>query len=87
MNTTHEEKTLTTADFAEAVAPIADGQQLKRIRRSRLAPASGNGLGGLAGGQRAFELVRSDENAHGQSLGLQVESQKSGVCENPPKRD
>ena len=48
-------------DFAKSITAIGHGEQAAGILRSHRAPAAGDGVGRRAGGERAFELVRSDE--------------------------
>ena len=56
-----------TEHFAKSIATIGHGKQPSGILRSHLTPAAGDGVGRLAGGERAFELVRSDEQLQRQN--------------------
>ena len=49
-------------DFAESIPPIAHGQQFKVVQRPFGSPTGRHGVRRLLGRQRAFELVRNDEN-------------------------
>ena len=54
-------------DFAEAVAAVAHGQQLQLILRTRTGPAAPDGFGSNLGGEGSLELVRRDDDFHGQT--------------------
>jgi len=47
---------------AEAIAPVAHGQQFEIVLGPRFSPAAGDGLGRLAGGEAALKLVRHNQN-------------------------
>ena len=50
-------------NLPKAIAAVADGQEGEAILGPGLAPPGGDGFGGGLCSERAFELVRGDENA------------------------
>jgi hypothetical protein len=46
--------------FPKSIAPVRDWEQFERIVWPDPAPAASDGLRRRAGGQRAFEFIRSD---------------------------
>ena len=53
-----------THDFTEAIAPVTDGQQLKRILWSRFAPAARDGFSRFVGGKGSFEFIGGEQDFH-----------------------
>ena len=58
----------TADDFTKTVAAIAHRQHLQGITAARFAPASCDGFGRRARRERAFELVRNNQNSEWHKL-------------------